>query len=292
MNRLFFIAASVFSIIAVSCKSDPVPDLQQPESKEIVFTACDVMSATVNTKASVITSLQSDGFYASATTGTSSETQLWNNAGFTYVSNQYKGDKYWPASNNGIHFYASNYQMTFNAGGCSVNNVNANQKDIVCAYLASPAWGESNELTFEHIFSRIGNVSVTAPTGYTVSNLNISFTPFVSGSYNLKTKEWSGKTTNSSSPVQTIATSPSNSNSNNLWFIPGTYTLTATYTLEKGTGEGRYIENFTKTASVSLQAGKLNTIQTTLPAGSATDILFTVTVTPWDNTTITAVFAS
>lgn len=290
MKRLLIFTAAV-CVLAVSCKQESVPAGPSSGTEEIVFTANDSFSAEVSTKTSIITSLESTGFYASASTGTSSETLLWNNASFNYVSGQYKGNRYWPAVNNGIHFYASNSAITFNSNGCSVNGVSAKEKDVVCAYLASPTWGVANELAFEHIFARIGTVTVTAPAGYSVTNLNISFTPSISGNYNIKTKTWSNEAADTSSPSKIIASAAS-TNDNNLWIIPGTYTLTATYTLEKGTGDGKYSESFTKTANVTLLAGKLNSIQTTLPEGNATEIQFTVSVTPWGNNSITAVFAA
>lgn len=291
MKRLLIITTAAVCALAVSCKQESVPVNTSSGKEEIAFTTNDSFSAEVSTKTSIITSLQSSGFYASATTGTSSETLLWNNANFNYSSGQYKGNRYWPVENNGIHFYASNAEITFSADGCSVNGVSAKEKDVVCASLASPAWGVANELTFEHIFARVGAVTVTAPDGYNVVNLNISFTPKITGNYNIKTKSWSNEAADSSSPIKKIASSAS-TNDNNLWIIPGTYTLTATYTLEKGTGDGKYSESFSKTASVKLEAGKLNSIQTTLPEGNASEIQFTVSVTEWGNNSITAVFTS
>lgn len=291
MKRLLLFTATAVCTLAVSCKQESVPSVAPSGTEEIVFTANDTFSAEVSTKTSIITSLESTGFNASATTGTSSETMLWNNASFSHASGQYKGNRYWPVTNNGIHFYASNAAITFNANGCSVNGVSAKDKDVVCAYLASPSWGVANQLTFEHIFARIGSVSVSAPTGYSVTSLNISFTPNISGDYNIKTKTWSNEAADTSSPSKKIASSAS-TNDNNLWIIPGSYTLTATYTLEKGTGDGKYSESFTKTANVTIQAGKLNSIQTTLPEGNAAEIQFTVSVTPWGNNSITAVFAA
>ena len=162
----------------------------------------------------------------------------------------------------------------------------------MCAYIASPLWNQPNELTFEHIFARLGNVTVTPPSGYTATSVNISFTPYISGNYNIKTKEWSNKETDSVSPLKTIASASGSNSGNDIWLVPGSYILTANYTLQKGSGGGAYSESFTKTAEVVLQAGKINSIQTTLPDGNATNISFSVTVTPWSNNNITAVFTT
>ena len=275
---------------AVSCNQDPAPAASPAEPNEIVFSAGGAMAAEVSTKATVVNSLESSGFYVSATSGTTAESQLWSNAAFSYSSGKYKGSKYWPLENNGMHFYASNANMSFSADGCIVEGASANTKDIVCAYLPSPTWKEPNDLTFEHIFARVGNVTVTPPSDYSVSGFSITFTPFISGNYNIKTGEWSGKAADSSSPNKSIATSTANVNDNNLWVVPGEYELTATYTLERGTGAGRYQEQFTKKATVNLVAGKVSSIQTTLPDGNAAEILFNVTVTPWGSNAITATF--
>lgn len=290
MKKLFIIAAAAACVLTVSCKHDPIP---AEETDEIVFTASDAMSAEVTTKAaSPVNSLQSTGFYASATTGSDSESVLWNNAPFVYDSGQYTGGKYWPLTNNGIHFYASNKAITFNESGCSVEGISAKTNDVVCAYLSNPTWKVRNELTFEHVFSRVGTVTAYGPTGYTVTSFSIRFTPYIEGNYNIKTGQWSNLTTDSSSATKTIATAISSENSNDLWIIPGTYTLTASYTLSKGSGAGSYTESITKTAEVTLEAGKINNIQTTLPSGNATDIAFDVTVTPWSNNSITAEFTT
>jgi len=276
--------------LAVSCNQEPAPVASPSEPREIVFSAGGAMSAEVTTKTSEISSLESSGFYVSATSGTTTESQLWNNAAFSYSSGKYKGSKYWPLENNGIHFYASNANMSFSEDGCIVEGASANSKDVVCAYLPSPAWKEPNDLTFEHIFARIGVVNVTPPAGYNVSGFSITFTPYVSGNYNIKTGEWSGKAVDTSMSNKTIANSATSANDNNMWVVPGEYELTATYTLEKGSGAGRYQEQFTKKATVNLVAGKVSSIQTTLPDGNATEILFNVTVTPWGSNAISATF--
>ena len=275
---------------AVSCNREPAPAASPAEPNEIVFSAGGAMAAEVTTKASEVTSLQSSGFYVSASSGTTTESQLWSNAAFSHSSGKYKGSKYWPLENNGIHFYASNANMSFGEDGFILEGVSASTKDVVCAYLPSPTWKEPNDLTFEHIFARIGVVNVTPPAGYNVSGFSITFTPFISGNYNIKTGEWSSKAVDSSSPNKSIANAATSSNDNNLWLVPGEYELTATYTLEKGAGAGRYQENFTKVATVNLVAGKISSIQTTLPDGNASEILFNVTVTPWGSNAIAATF--
>ena len=291
MNRLLYLLTAA-CCLAVSCKSDPVPAAASAENEpvQIVFSAVDAMSARVSTKTDPITDPPAS-FNTSATTGTTTETQVWNNEVFTASAGKYTGDKYWPLTETQLHFYASNADLTFSDGGCSVVDVYANQTDVICAYHETPTYKVENELAFEHIFARIGTVSITPPAGYQVSSgLRIYINPYIKGTYNLKTRSWTGKAPDNSSPMKTIATATGN-NANDLWLVPGTYTLTATYTLTKGSGGGSYSKNFTRTAIVTVVGGCINTIETTLPQGTAEDIVFNVSVTPWDNHTVTASFS-
>lgn len=289
MKRLFTVAVAAACVMAVSCNPETVP-AHSAENGEIVFTAGGAMSANVTTKTSLVLNLEATGFYACATTGSGTETLLWDNGVFIYNGSKYAGGKYWPLTNNGIHFYAANSSVTFSEGRCYVNGVSANSKDVVCATLASPVWGQENELEFNHIFARIGNVGVTAPAGYNVNSFSLTITPYVSGNYNITDNSWSSLGTDTNTPTKTIATSASPTNENDVWIVPGTYELTASYTLKKGSGNGSYTESFNETASVTLLAGSVNNIQATLPDGNATDIAFTVSVTPWGSNTVNATF--
>ena len=287
MKHLITTACMVF-LAAVSCnKNSLTPKTEGPV--EVVFSADDSFSAQVTTKTSAVTSLETSGFYASATKGTSgSETQMWNNATFTYSSTdqKYKGDKYWPATSTQMHFYASNQSLTFAAGGCTISA--ANTTDVVCAYVESPTWKqEVTPLTFNHVFSRIGKCSISAPAGYTGSGLTVKITPKTSGTYNLRTATWSGVTTATS--ATTLATQFNSNNNVDLYLVPGTYEISATYTLSKG-GDGGYSETISKKASVTLPAGQISNISAILPAGNAQEIVFTVTVTAWTTQSLSATF--
>ena len=159
------------------------------------------------------------------------------------------------------------------------------ENDVLCAYNETPTWKQTNQLTFEHIFARLGLCTITAPAGYTGSNLSVTVKPKVSGNYNLRTGAWSG-TVNASGDV-TITTSFDGGGSvNDIYLVPGRYTIKASYTLSKGT----YSQDFSRSASVEVQPGKINLITATLPEGEATDLLFSVTVSPWTNCTLTPSF--
>ena len=190
-----------------------------------------------------------------------------------FSGNPYSADKYWPASDPQYHFYAANENLSFSAQGCGIQVADAS-KDIVAAYLPDPSYKNSNDLTFQHIFTRIGTIQVMAPSGYTITNVSLALSAPVSGRYNVRTGAWTPGT----SQAQSL-----NVGSNDVYVVPGTYTLTVNYTLSKGD----YTERFSKSGSVTLEKGKINKISTTVPEGSATEIRFSVTIDPWTEIELT-----
>lgn len=292
MKRFITLPAAVAAMIALaSCQSAMSVKADASVSLEdgpcpIEFTTKADFDASVSTKTSAVTTLAT--FNVNCVTGTpgTSETSVFNVA-FS-GSTTYTAGQYWPTSDPGYAFYAANLALTPTAKGPTV--VAANTSDVVCAVLASPVYKSSNELNFKHIFARLGDVSVAAPSGYSVSSLNISITPKTSGTYNLysgngKTDGTGWSATNDGSAV-VIASNIGTNSATDTYLVPGSYTLSASYTLTKGV----YSESFSKTAPVSIKGGCINAISTTLPAGNASEISFTVSVSPWTNNSITASF--
>ena len=276
---------TILIIAALACLASCNKVAEQIETDEVVFTTADSFSASVETKATAVTSLNS--FYALATNGTTgSESLLWSSKQFTKVANDTKytsSGVYWPATEQAVHFYASNVTPEFSGGDVTVNVTDAT--DVVCAYSASPTWKQVTPLTFSHVLARLGKCTITAPSGYTGSELSITVKPKVSGVYNLRTGSWSA--TSNAASFSTVTQSFDGGGSvNDIYLIPGRYTVYASYKLTKGT----YSETFNRSASVDITAGKINLISATLPEGNATDVQFTVTVNPWTDNSITATF--
>lgn len=291
--HLIITLASLGAVLCLaSCqKEGPAADrfrTSEGDISPIVFTAeGEGFSASVQTKAtSAVTTLSS--FNVNCVKGTlgSAETSIFNTS-FT-GSPSYTGGQYWPASDQGYKFYASNVTMTPAAGGPTIAATNAT--DVVCAVLSSPSYKASNALVFNHIFARLGTCKISAPSGYTVSNLSVKVTPKTGGTYSLFAGNGKTDGTGWSSPTSgsatTIASALGSTTDNGLFLVPGSYTLTASYTLTSGA----YSESFTKTATVALTAGKVNNISATLPTGNASQITFTVSVTAWSDNNITATF--
>ena len=287
-NTLFLF----FALLLLSCNrmEDPSGKIPADPSGKvpIVFTAeGDDLNASVTTKATEVTSLSSFNVLCVTGTAGSSEVQKFN-VSFS-GSTTFSGGQFWPDSDPSYKFYASNLAITAASGGPTVSATTAT--DAVCAFLPSPTYkAESNSLTFNHIFARIGSCNISAPTGYTVSSLSVTVTPKTGGTYNLYSgngkTDGTGWSSTSDGSATTIASTTGSTSDNNLYLVPGPYTLSASYTLTKGA----YSKSFSKSATVSLVAGKINNISSTLPAGDAKDIVFTISITPWEQNSITATF--
>lgn len=280
----YVIMAGAALLALAACNKQPVESNVLAQN-EIVFSFQDDAA----TRATEVTTSNLSSMNVSATTGSSSETAVFTSAAFTKQSNKWKGGKYWPATDQSYHFYASNATLTHTTSGNTVSPSNANT-DVVVGYLSAPSYKAENALTLGHIFSQIGTVTVTAPSGYTVTALKVSVQPKTSGTYNLKSGSWTSRGTagsatylvGTSNSGVSITTAGGNTNGGDkdLWLVPDTYTLTASYVLHIGDYTSSTI---TKTATVSLTQGANNNIACTLPASDdVEEIVFTVTVTPWD----------
>lgn len=255
-------------LFASSCQKSNEITTTTRASSEIVFFANEKSPFLAGvTKATAVTTLSS--FYTSAVTGTpGAETAVWTNivfqgnntTGYKYTS----GGKWWPIEDAGYRFYASNAALTYSTSGATVAATNT--KDVVCAYASSPTQQGDNTLSFEHIFARLGNVTVTAASGYTLGTVSINITPKTGGTYNLRTG--AGKTdgtgwSNLTAGSATVISNTTGTRVNDIYLVPGTYTLTASWTIQNDF----FYESITDmTIDVDLVAGKTNNISTVLSA--------------------------
>lgn len=266
--------AAAASLVLAACTR---VDVTTAASEEITFTAGGFSAGVVSTKTSEVTSLSS--FNVLAVTGTMgvSETTVFN-VPFNGTT-AYTGGKFWPSSDQSYKFYASNMGLTASPTGPTVAASNAT--DVVCAVLASPVYKSSNALTFEHIFARVGFCNVTPPAGFSVSNIAVKLTPKVSGVYDLFAgngrDDGTGWSVLSSGPEVTLTTATGSTADCGLYLVPGSYVLTATYTLTKGD----WSKSLTKHATVPLKAGRVNNITTTLASEDVSDMSVSVTLNPW-----------
>ena len=264
------------SVLLVGCAKAGMPD--GGPVRPITFGVIDGDAEfAVPTKVTPVTSLSS--FYASATTGTTSQTSVFTSTSFTDpdADGKYTGGKVWPASSVTYNFYGSNRPLTFAAGGTTISATNG--IDVVCAYAEGASYMEVCDLTFNHIFARLADVTITADTGYTITGISFSITPNTGGTYNLRTGAWSSVTTGSAT---SIANATTGTKSNDIWLVPGTYTVTMAWTATNGA----YTKSFTnQTKDVTLVAGKTNNLSATL-SGDAEDVEFGMALSAWTATTV------
>ena len=254
--------------------------------REIAFGVLDEGYGDTKTVSVVTTeSINASGFRASATTGSSgSESSVWTDVSFSVNADGFftaAGDgKWWPAGGDpNYHFYASNVSLTHTAAGATISA--SNETDVVCAYKETPVYKSVNSLNFSHIFGRLGSVTVQAEEGYTVSNISISITPKTGGTYNIRTGDgktdatgWSSMTTGSATA---IANSSVGTKSNDLYLVPGTYSLTLGWRATRGD----YVKDYSGVVKdATIVKGKTNSLTVTL-GGQAEQVTFEVSLSAW-----------
>ncbi len=280
-KRLIPVCMALSLLLSVSCRKgfEPFPS-HRAEAGEIVFSADGVSSPS--SKATVVTSMSS--FYVYAATGTpGSQSNYWcSQVTATKSGDVYQTGKYWARTNPSItSFYACNVSMgPWAAGGAYVYLNNCNT-DVICAHLANPTFNASNSLTFNHILARVRYVNLNTQTGYTLSDVSGRIRSVVtSGSYNLRTGNWSSLGSGTNTDLATFTNNLSaKMSTNDIWLIPGTYTIDFNYTLTKGD----YSESFSKSATVTLVAGRMNDIGAVAVGGNAGDITLSVSITDWQD---------
>ena len=291
---LFYLVAVAAGLAA--CNNAALePDDMGMKPNEIQFVT-NTFTANVSTKATAVDvlSLQA-GFNVSCVKGSAgSDTEVWSSYLFEYngAAGSWAGEntgKWWPLSDESYRFYAvfpSDYAMTYAAGGPTIHADNTH--DIVAAYMGSPTYKAVNTLNFTHIFARLKNVTVSAADGYAISNIDIRITPKTGGTYNLYSgaghSDGTGWSDLTSGAATSIAAAAPGTQANDIYLVPGSYTLTASWTATKG----NYSENFEgKTVDVSLVAGKTSNITVNL-IGNATELQLTVGMTDWADETVNA----
>ena len=290
LNTCIHVCLALFCLVLTSCERLPGEDF--PKEDEIVFR--DAGLAPMGTKATEVTVMNS--FYVSAVTGSAgSDTEAWSNVTFSKVgaTSDYTGGKYWPGSDPSYRFYASNVSMTYASGGPTISASNAT--DVVCTYLSSATYKSSNALTFNHIFTRLSTVTVAADSKYDISNITVWIRNVkTGGTYNLYTGDgyadgtgWSALTPAASPDTQvfsyagSLAPSTSQTGSDNdLYFVPGSYTLVASWTAHVNDYTGEYTQ-VSSTAPVSFAAGVTNTVAVILSGSEIRVKIGTTDDVPW-----------
>ena len=295
MNRFGFICFASFLLVVFSCSKQDTDIVSSehvservPSSLEgqVIFSLGEGFPVSVDAATKAQTVSESDlnsGFNVSCVKGTpGSDVSVWTSTLFEKVGNYWTGGKWWPNTDESYRFYAvypSSYSISYASSGSTIAASNSN--DVVVAYKASSTFNDVNELEFEHIFARIGDVTVVSDGGYDLSNISITIVPKVSGTYNLRTKAWSSVTAGSS----TVIGSSVGTVNRDLLLVPGTYEVTASWTASHGS----YSENFSgMVLNVNLPVGKISNITFGL-TGDGPTVNLSVSMSNWSSTSSVAI---
>lgn len=267
-------AAAVAATCIVSCnkmlESGTPGHEPQPYGGEIVFAATD-SGVIFGTKASEVTSLES--FSVAATAMQNGRVSQYWKATASKSGGEYVTGHYWPVSDLGYSFYASNAEVGYADGKATVSIADCDT-DIVCAYALNPSYRVSPvNLNFSHILARIGDVSFSVLSGYELAIQGITLEGvYTKGTYDLTAGTWTP-----SGP--TVAKSLQRG-SNDVWMVPGSYYLTINYSLTRGD----FTESYSSRQMLTFSGGKINRIVGNISKDPATEIIFGVSVSPWEST--------
>ena len=278
MNKFKLYAASLLITgLAAGCAKSVEPENQHPQ-QIVLCVGDDTIDMDVQTKATAEISEIPSTLNFSVTTGKlgSSETMKKESASVSAASGKIATGLYQTVNATSYNYYVSNCPISFAASGSTVSA--SNTTDVIAGTVTDNSTSPS--VTLDHIFARMGKLTLNTQTGYALSKVSWSIassTAGTSGTYNIAKKTWSSLTTLNSTSI---------ADSSDMYLVPGSYTLTVSYTLTKGD----WTQNFTKKANVTLVGGKINNISGTASGGAASAISLTVSLTPWGSTDITADF--
>lgn len=148
-----------------------------------------------------------------------------------------------------------------------------NSTDVVAARLYGYA-GWNPSVTLEHIFARIGSLTMAPQENYSISDISWTLRgkmqPFgTSGRYDLATGGWSACTgLSAATPLQPEP---------DLFLIPGEYIIGCSYTLSRNGAS----QQVSVSGEVTLESGMVHTISGTAVGGTLSDIQFSVQLSPW-----------
>ena len=308
INKYVIMAGAALLALG-ACNKQEVAGVSEMDG-QIKFLLDGDFSATVETRAdpSIVygasgNKSKPDNIYVAAAYGSSPST---NSPGFTSTqfsvsgTNPYTGGKYWAAqSSNSYTFYASTKAVTYSSGSASITPSATIADDLYGTATASysgtsyPTNGAVS-MTMHHIYARIGFCNVSAPANYTISNLSVTVVPklptanarFTFSTSNSGVGSWSTTASHySDGSAVTLCTATGITTDQHVWLVPGTYTLTFSYTISRDGYSETFSGSTAKTASVSIQQGVVNNITATLPSGNDSEININVTVDDWTSTT-------
>ena len=278
MNRFVkytFISLSVIAGIFYSCKKASTDaDDVRAVGDMIVLYLDDTIDAFVDTKAvSEVTTIPSNLYWAATSGSGTSETQKFANSYSSVSSSKINTGKYQTATASTYNYYVSNAFLNVGADTYVSASGGTDGTDVICGRVSSSSATPS--ITMGHIFARTGTLSLSAPSGYTVSGtpswsiMKSGTNTGTAGTYNLRTGAWSS--------VSGLTSYTSFNSSSDMYLIPGTYSIKVQFTLTRG----NFSKEYTQTGSITVAAGNKYNITASTSSAEAVQVVFTTSVTAW-----------
>lgn len=284
MKRIFYSILAVAAVMT-ACNKQQVADMEVSDSRgqEIVLGVDDGFSVT--TKATAVLNVPSPLYWGATTGSGTNEKRKWAAASSTVSSNKINTGKYQTATPTAYTYYVANQTFDIPTTGAvtmtlGTSTADGNGTDVVVGKSSSATSSTTPSVTLGHIFARTGTLTLTATGGYTLSNVSWTIVGTgdingTSGTYNLTSGNWTAAS-------KKLSTATTITSSSDMYLIPGSYTISVTYTLTKGDYQG----TFTKTATVSLEKGCINSISGSTTPDPAQAITLGVTLTQWGSNPI------
>ena len=277
---IYLLLCAATAVLCTSCQKDELKSVSSAKEQIVLSLADGSIDMSVATKATEISAMPSS-INLARTTGTwKSETSANASSSFNVSSNKIATGWYQTATATAYNYYVSNAAITFAAGGSTI--VADNATDVIAGCTQGASNSSTPSVTLDHVFARTATLTCNTQSGYEISNVSWKIKSEsgtgTKGTYNIATKVWSSVTALSEQAF---------TSSSDLYLIPGSYTVSVTYTLKKGA----YSQTFTKSGTVTLVAGKKNSISCTATGGSATEIQLGVTLTSWGTEEKTLTFS-
>ena len=234
------------------------------------------IEAEVQTKVTAVSSVPSSLYFAGTTGSNTSQSGKWSSQSKAVSSGKIATGYYQTASATAYNYFLSNVSMSSSESGCTITADGTSTDAIAGVTKASTSTNPS--VAMKHIFARTGSISGSC-SGYNLSNLSVKIQSNsgagYKGTYNIYTGTWSSITALSSTNL---------TSSSDLYLIPGSYTITASATIQKGDYSG----TTSGSTTISLTEGKIHDINVKFSADPAQPINVSVTLSNWTTTSVTA----
>lgn len=237
-------------------------------------------SGLMTVRAAAKTVSDIDRIYVTTTRGSvGSESLIFQNEVFSWNGSRFVGQTKWPSQASDYRMYAASVPMEYRAGGTVLWADGTS--DVVCGYCGNPTWGAVNNFTFTHVFGILGDVTLMAEPGWTLSNLSVTIDAVTGGTYDVRKgallqDPWTDLVSEES---YSIIPASAGTREVSLFLIPGTYQVNARWRAINGSSVCDYSD---MSALLEISAGNETNVTITLGG----EMTLSVDIASWDTPSI------